>query len=68
MYGGEQGQREGSLEHWQGLHRQVESDIHDNNAEIKLLNNKIVKYSPLHPEMTTIALSSSNLKPAEKPS
>jgi hypothetical protein len=47
MYGGEyrsQGNiEEGSLDHVQGLHRQVTKDIHENNAEIRLLNNKIVK-------------------------
>ena len=47
MYGGEYRVRgpgeENSLDQLQGLHRQVESDIQENNAEIKLLNNKIVK-------------------------
>lgn len=59
MYGGDHRNRgpgeENSLDHLQGMHRQVESDIQENNAEIKLLNNKIVKYHFLHAEMTMIA-------------
>jgi hypothetical protein len=47
MYGAEyknqHSMEEGSLDHLQGLHRQVTKDIHENNAEIRLLNNKIVK-------------------------
>lgn len=46
MYGGEsrnRGGEENSLDHYQGLHRQVENEIQENNAEIRLLNNKIVK-------------------------
>lgn len=64
MYGGDQRLRgsteENSLDHLQGLHRQVESDIQENNAEIKLLNNKIVKYPLLHKETITIALLCKN--------
>ena len=51
---------ETNLDRLQGLHRQVESDIQENNAEIRLLNNKIVKYHFLHTEMTMIALSCKN--------
>jgi hypothetical protein len=32
-----------ALDHYQNMHRQVERDINDNHAEIRLLNNKIVK-------------------------
>lgn len=58
---------ENSLDKLQGLHRQVESDIQENNAEIRLLNNKIVKYHFLHAEMTTIALSCKNWNSEEMP-
>jgi len=42
-----------TLEQYQGMHRQLERDIQDNNREIKLLNNKIVKYIKTHSEATT---------------
>lgn len=71
MYGGDYRMRgppeENSLDQLQGMHRQVESDIQENNAEIKLLNNKIVKYPFLHAEMTTIAPSCKNWSSAGRP-
>lgn len=72
MYGGEYRMRgpgeENNLDQLQGLHRQVESDIQENNAEIKLLNNKIVKYHPRHAETTTTAPSCRNWNCAGTPS
>jgi uncharacterized protein YPO0396 len=60
MYGGEHRTRgageENNLDQLQGMHRQVESEIQENNAEIRLLNNKIVKYVISHIEMTMIEL------------
>jgi hypothetical protein len=71
MYGGEHRMRgpaeENSLDQLQGLHRQVESEIQENNAEIRLLNNKIVKYHFLHAEMTMTALSCKNWNSAGMP-
>lgn len=47
MYGGDSRQRPGSegegLDQYHHLHQQVEKDIYDNNAEIRYLDNKIVK-------------------------
>lgn len=64
MYGGEHRTRpageENTLDQLQGMHRQVETDIQENNAEIKLLNNKIVKYSLSHAGMIMIAPSCKN--------
>jgi len=39
-YGGE---GRTSLDHFQGIQRQLDGDIYSTNAEIRTLNNKIVK-------------------------
>ncbi len=36
-------QGDSQLQHLKQLNYEVERDIHDNNSELRLLNNKIVK-------------------------
>ena len=65
MYGNERSNPNGSdrrttLDHYQGIQRQLDGDIYSTNNEIKVINSKIYKYNWTHPETTTTILNSTN--------
>ena len=49
-----------TLDHYQGIQRQLDGDIYSTNNEMKVLNSKIYKYHWRHPGTTTTILSSTN--------